>query len=65
MSSRVILDPTSEQKMASCELLARPTSISGQRIGLLDIFKDMYDHLKDKPIFLFAQKKMQTHNALN
>ena len=39
MSSRVILDPTSEQKMASRELLARPTSISGQTIGLLDISK--------------------------
>ena len=39
MSTRVILDPTSEQKMTSRELLARPTSISGQTIGLLDISK--------------------------
>ncbi len=39
MTSRVILDPTSEKKMALRELLGRPTSISGQTIGLLDISK--------------------------
>ncbi len=39
MTNRVILDPTSEKKMASRELLARPASISGQTIGLLDISK--------------------------
>ena len=39
MSNRVILDPTSEKKMASRELLARPKTITGQTIGLLDISK--------------------------
>jgi hypothetical protein len=39
MTNIVILDPTSEKKMASRELLARPASISGQTIGLLDISK--------------------------
>ena len=38
MSNRVILDPTSEKKMVSRELLARPKTISGQTIGL-DISK--------------------------
>ena len=39
MTSRVILDPTSERKLGSRELLARPATISGQTIGLLDISK--------------------------
>ena len=39
MSNRVILDPTSEKNLTSRELLARPATISGQTIGLLDIAK--------------------------
>jgi hypothetical protein len=39
MTRRVILDPTSEKKLGSRELLARTASISGQTIGLLDISK--------------------------
>ena len=39
MSNRVILDPTSEKKFTSRELLSRPTGLSGQTIGLLDISK--------------------------
>ena len=39
MTSRVILDPTSEKKLTSRELLARPSTIVGQTIGLLDISK--------------------------
>ena len=39
VTSRVILDPTSEKKLGSRELLARPATISGQTIGLLDISK--------------------------
>jgi hypothetical protein len=35
----VILDPTNEKLTGSRELMARPTSISGQTIGLLDISK--------------------------
>ena len=37
--SRVILDPTSEKKLGSRELLARPATISGPTIGLLDTSK--------------------------
>jgi len=37
MTNRVILDPTSERSLTSRELLARPATISGQTIGLLDI----------------------------
>ncbi len=39
MTSRLILDPTSEKNLTSRELLARPSSIVGQTIGLLDIAK--------------------------
>ncbi len=39
MTSRVILDPTSEKNLTFRELLARPSSIVGQTIGLLDIAK--------------------------
>ena len=39
MTNRMILDPTSEKKMTARDLLARPKTISGQTIGLLDISK--------------------------
>ena len=39
MTSLVVLDPTSEKKLTSRELLARPSTIVGQTIGLLDISK--------------------------
>ena len=39
MTNRVILDPTSEKKFTARELLARPTGLSRQTIGLLDISK--------------------------
>jgi hypothetical protein len=39
MNTRVILDPTSEKNPSLRQLLARPKSIVGQTIGLLDISK--------------------------
>ena len=39
MTSRVVLDPTNEKNLTSRELLARPSTIVGQTIGLLDIAK--------------------------
>ena len=39
MTNHVVLDPTSEKKMTARDLLARPKTISGQTIGLLDISK--------------------------
>ncbi len=39
MTNRVILDPTSEKNPTLRRLLARPQSIVGQSIGLLDISK--------------------------
>ena len=43
MTGCVILDPTSEKKLDSRKLLARPATISGQTIGLLDISKARVD----------------------
>ena len=37
--SRTVLDPTSERTPAHRERLARPASLSGLRVGLLDISK--------------------------
>lgn len=39
MASITILDPTNESKPATRELLQRPSGLSGQTVGLLDISK--------------------------
>ncbi len=39
MTTRYVLDPTSERQVAERERLARPTTIAGTTIGLLDIRK--------------------------
>lgn len=41
--SRVILDPTGERKPADRQRLARPASLDGLTIGLLDISKPRGD----------------------
>ena len=43
-----ILDPTSESRPARRELLARPESIDGMTIGLLDIRKPRGDVFLDR-----------------
>ena len=39
MSKRVVLDPTGELSPAARELTARPSSLEGKTVGLLDITK--------------------------
>jgi len=39
MTTRYLLDPTSERQLAERARLDRPGSIAGKRIGLLDISK--------------------------
>ena len=39
MTTRYVLDPTSERELAERQRLARPGSIAGTTIGLLDIAK--------------------------
>ncbi len=38
-ATRYILDPTGEREVAERQLLGRPASIAGKRVGLLDIRK--------------------------
>lgn len=44
----VLLDPTSEQRRAERELLARPASVEGLTVGLLDISKPRGDVFLDR-----------------
>jgi len=46
--SRIVLDPTGEQSVATRELLARPATIEGRTIGLLDISKPRGDLFLDR-----------------
>jgi hypothetical protein len=46
--SRYVLDPTSERSVAERELLARPATIAGLRVGLLDISKPRGDVFLDR-----------------
>jgi hypothetical protein len=46
--TRTILDPTSERTVAERERLARPTSLDGLTVGLLDISKPRGDVFLDR-----------------
>jgi len=46
--SRVVLDPTGEQSVETRERLARPTSLEGRTVGLLDISKPRGDRFLDR-----------------
>jgi len=45
---RTVLDPTGEQRPTSRELLPRPSSLAGRRVGLLDISKARGDVVMDR-----------------
>ena len=46
--SKVLLDPTSERRVTERTRLARPSSLKGQTIGLLDISKPRGDVFLDR-----------------
>ena len=46
--SKVVLDPTSERAPASIQLSARPSSLEGKVVGLLDISKARGDVFLDR-----------------
>ena len=46
--SKVLLDPTSERRVSERTRLARPASLKGQTIGLLDISKPRGDVFLDR-----------------
>ena len=48
MSTRTILDPTGEQAVAERARLARPSSLYGLTVGLLDISKPRGDVFLDR-----------------
>jgi hypothetical protein len=48
MSNRFVLDPTGEQQVVERQLLERPTSLEGLRVGLLDISKPRGDLFLDR-----------------
>ena len=48
MGTRTILDPTSERTVAERERIARPSSLAGLTVGLLDISKPRGDVFLDR-----------------
>lgn len=46
--TRTVLDPTGERTVAERQLLARPASLEGLRVGLLDISKPRGDVFLDR-----------------
>jgi hypothetical protein len=46
--TKVILDPTGEQKVTDRTLLERPPSLAGRTVGLLDISKPRGDVFLDR-----------------
>ena len=52
----VLLDPTGERTPAVRERLARPASLAGLTVGLLDISKPMGDHFLDRVEELLAER---------
>ena len=47
-TTRYLLDPTSERNLAERQRLARPTTVAGATIGLLDIRKPRGDVFLDR-----------------
>ena len=45
---RTVLDPTGERRTSSRELLPRPATLRGRRVGLLDISKARGDVVLDR-----------------
>ena len=45
---RTLLDPTSERRLAIRERVARPSSLAGRTVGLLDIAKPRGDVFPDR-----------------
>jgi hypothetical protein len=59
--TRTILDPTGERSVGERQLLARPTSLDGMTVGLLDISKPrgnvFLDRIEERLCDLGAQIK--------
>jgi hypothetical protein len=58
--SRVVLDPTGELAPAQRELTARPASLEGLTVGLLDISKPRGDVFLDRLEQLLMERGLRT-----
>jgi hypothetical protein len=56
MTKRVLLDPTGERASVTRERAARPTSLDGKVIGLLDISKMRGDVFLDRVAEVFGER---------
>jgi malonyl CoA-acyl carrier protein transacylase len=54
-----VLDPTGEREVATRQLVARPASLSGLRVGLLDISSSRSDVFLDRLAQLLTQRGAQ------
>ena len=55
-NSRILLDPTSESKPARRQRLARPETLVGKTVGILDISKARGDVFLDKLDLLLNER---------
>jgi hypothetical protein len=53
---RILLDPTSERRLAIRERVGRPPSLAGKTVGLLDISKPRGDVFLDRVEELFRAR---------
>jgi hypothetical protein len=57
MTTRTLLDPTSERSPSSRERLERPETLAGLRVGLLDISKARGNVFLDRLEELLSERK--------
>ena len=57
-SARVVLDPTSERSPGRRQRLARPDTLAGRRVALLDISKPRGDVFLDRLSELLVERGM-------
>lgn len=56
LTGRIVLDPTDERASTHREPLARPATLDGLRVGLLDISKPRGDVFLDRMAELLAER---------
>ncbi len=59
--TRTLLDPTNERAPAQRELLARPASLEGRQVALLDISKPRGDVFLDRLAELLGERGVHVH----
>jgi hypothetical protein len=59
LSARVVLDPTGERAPAGRERVARPNSLEGLTVGLLDISKARGDVFLDRLAELLTERRLR------